>query len=95
MLAPSCKSAKFDRYFERISDLTVFPFGQLFLPFSLQTLYFAAVAVRRPICQKRLRFSSPRTKSQSLNQALISEKNLFRPVLLSLSVLGMELTVAL
>jgi esterase/lipase superfamily enzyme len=66
-----------DPHFKRVSDLAVFLFGQLFLPFSLQVLRFAAVVFRKQIRQKLLRFSWPSTKSQSLNWPLISETNPF------------------
>jgi hypothetical protein len=65
--------------------LTVFLFGQLFLPFSLQLLRFEAVTVRRLTFQKRLSSSSSGTKSQGLNQAQISKRNPFQPVLSSLA----------
>jgi hypothetical protein len=95
MPLPNHKSATSDQQLERVTDLAVFLFGQLFVPFSPQVLCFEAVAVRRPIYQKWLRLSSPRRKSQSLNRALISERNHFSPVQPSLLVLGMGLTMAL
>jgi hypothetical protein len=77
ILLLDCQSAALDRHFKRVSDLAVLLFSLLFLTFLLQVLRFAAVAFRKQICRTLLGFSWPATELQSLNWALISERNPF------------------